>query len=362
MPNYTYGGFSLNAASGGLGYFLVAKDLDFPTYKATLSPLARYDGYKINGYQVSERQIQVDIIIIGTSRIDCIARKDTLEAALALRDQVLVLHEDGRYWVANATASKVKFAAGKGIVQCTMPVTFLCADPYAKAANPASPFDTGSLTYTLSGGSYVSPVQSFAGGGTIYSWPTIHLIHQTTSPGGTTLSSALTQGTSYTALPVASSPALSVGQVLTLYYATGAPLNQLWTQKVTVSQAVSAGATSIPVQSFVANYAFPVTSTTASISTAWNQVTIAQLTDNYILSATSTSGVPLPQKSGDYLDINCDPATGWTIVTNGLPQQSDPVGAFPPLEPSTTQWQITIASDWQPTVDASWAWTPRYLS
>jgi hypothetical protein len=377
---YSYGDFQINDHLGGLGYFLMSKDLDFPEMKPAISPLALYDGNKITGYQVAHRQIQCDIYIVGTSRTDCIARKDQLEAALALRDQQLVLHEDGRYWIANAISGKARFAAGKGIVQAQIPVLFICANPYAIAAAAAAPYDSGNVAYTtvVVAGSYRSPVFYVAGGGTIYCWPTITLTHQLATPGSTTLNGALTQGTNYTSITVTSAPALSAGQVIKLSWTTG---GNTFAQKLVVSGTVTAGATSIPVNSFTASASFPITSTTVAISTAWNNVTIAQLTDNYSIQANGNndqtyeivggnsvvSGVYLlPQAQNDFITINCDPtaSNGWTITgsVQGVSFTYQPNGAFPPLEPTTTQWQITVTADNQPTADFKLAWTPRYAS
>jgi Concanavalin A-like lectin/glucanases superfamily len=357
---YLYGPFQIANHSGGLGYFLVAKDLDLPVYKPTLSPVARQDMWKVNGWQVDPRNIQVDIIVVGTSRADCEARKDTLEQALSLRDQQLSLHSlDGRYWIANATAGKAPFKAGAGIVQVRIPVTFMCADPYAKAVAAATPFDSGSLAYTASGSSYISPIFTVAGGGTVYAWPQIHLVNKTASLGSTTLTTALVQGQSYNAIFVSNTSfSGTVGQVLTLYFLNG---SQLWTQKVTVSAAYATNAVQINVNAFTAAFNFPNT-TTVYVSTAWNQVTVSQLTDNYTLSLTSTSAAPLPQTLGDYLDIYTDPSNGMYIVTNGLAQYLDFTGAFPPLEAGNTQWQVQISADSAPTVDFAMAWTPRWLS
>lgn len=381
---YAYGSFAINAHSGGLGYFLVAKDLDFPEFKPQISPLALYDGYTITGYQVGQRQIQCDLYIVGTSRTDCIARKDALEAALALRDQPLVLHEDGRYWIANAISGKAKFAAGGGIVQCKIPVVFVCANPYAIAAQAATPFDTGAVAYTFQNptGTYQSQIFSVAGGGTAYSWPHLRLTHSLADPGGnTTLTSGLSAGSTYTSLSVASAPAITAGQkILLLYVSTpGGTGSTTYGQKVTVSNNVSAGAHTIPVNSFVANSTFPTSSTTVRISTAWNVASVQQLTDNYQLQATSSSDqayvlspagngstLLLPQQQGDYLDIYCDPAgsPGWVISGTAMSTTFafQPLGAFPPLQPLSTQWQIIISSDYQPTVDVTVNWTPRYMS
>lgn len=381
QQNYYYGPFQINNHPNGVGYFLIAKDLDFPDFKPAISPLALYDGNKITGYQVGHRQIQTDIYIVGTSRTDCIARKDTLEAALAKRDQQLVLHEDGRYWVGNAISGKAKFAAGKGIVQVQVPVVFVCANPYAIAANAATAFDTGNVAYStvVVAGTYQSPVFNVAGAGTIYSWPTLTLTHRLASPGSTTLNASLTSGNAYTSITVVSSPALVAGQVITLSWTTG---GNTFVQKLTVSGTVTGGATSIPVNSFVASASFPITNTTVSISVAWNIVTINQITDNYQIQAFSsndktyevvggntispTSSILLPQNSGDSLTVYCDPtaSNGWTITGSaaGVGFSYQPNGAFPPLEPITTQFRITITADNQPTAEFTVNWTPRYAS
>ena len=378
---YTYGSFAINAHSGGLGYFLVAKDLDFPEFKPQISPLALYDGYTITGYQLGQRQLQCDLYIVGTSRIDCIARKDALEAALALRDQQLVIHEDGRYWVANAISGKTKFAAGQGIVQCKIPVIFVCANPYAIAAAAAAPYDTGPVSYTVQSpaGTYQSSIFSVAGGGTAYSWPHLHLVHSLATPGGSTTlgGGGLAAGAPYTSLTVASAPAITAGQKLVLSYSFGSPAT-IVTQKCTASANVLAGATTIPINTFVPTYSM-TTLTPIAISTAWDVLYINQLTDNYQMQVTSQNdqaytlapsgnggAILLPQIQGDYLDIYCDPAgsPGWVIsgVGQGVPFSFTPVGAFPPLQPGATQWQITVTSDYQPTVDFSVIWTPRYMS
>ena len=374
---YAYGAFAINNHSGGLGYFLIAKDLDFPEFKPQISPLALYDGYTITGYQVAQRQIQVDLVVVGTSRIDCIARKDALEAALALRDQQLVIHEDGRYWVANAISGKTKFAAGQGIVQCKIPVIFVCANPYATAANAAASYDTGPIAYTTQypTGTYLSAILAVAGGGTAYCWPHLHLVHSLAGQGSTYTTVPMTAGT-YTSLTVASAPAISAGQKLAI--SSASTLTSLAVQKVTASANVTAGATTIPVNSFTISGIFPSHSA-VNISTAWNAVAVSQLTDNYQMQVISSNdqaysltpggnggAILLPQVQGDFLDIYCDPSgsPGWAITgaaqigTFAFP----PVGAFPPLQPGTTQWQVAITSDAQPTCDFSITWTPRYMS
>jgi hypothetical protein len=78
--------------------------------------------------------------------------------------------------------------------------------------------------------------------------------------GLTTLSSALTASNVYTVLSVAATAtSIASGQSLTLTNGTNS-------QVVTASANVSAGATSIPVTSFTANFSYPAT-TTAVVNT-----------------------------------------------------------------------------------------------
>ncbi len=380
---YSYGSLQLNANSAGLGLFLLSKNLDMVEYQPSLTAIARQDLYKINGYQVSARHITCEILVVGTTRTDCIARKDALEAGLAPRDQQLIIHEDGRYWTANAVTGKAKFAAGAGIVQCRIPVAFVCANPFAVAAAAATPFDSGTLAYTSNGAQYVSPTFAFLGGGSAYSYPQLHIINTTPTAPTTTLTSALVAGTAYTSLAVVSTPTQYVaGQVLIVTYTSGSPSFQIFVQKVTVSVTTAAAATSIPVNSFTPIYAMASGSqTTVGASIAWTNVTVAQLTDNYTISATTASSTSyalsgggvgyvlpaiLPQINGDFLDIYCDPqgTNGLAVIStvDGIAAILEPIGAFPVLEPTLTQWTVQITADSAPSADFSVIWTPRYAS
>ncbi len=383
MANYYYGAFQINANSAGLGFFLLSKNLDMVEYTPSLSAIARSDLWKITGYQVAQRHITCEILVVGTSRTDCIARKDTLEAALALRDQSLIIHEDLRYWTANAITGKAKFAAGSGIVQCRIPVAFICANPFAVASASATPFDSGSVAYPLNGAQYISSTFVVTGGGSAYSYPQLHLINNTATAPTTTLTSALVAGTAYTSLAVTSTPATyNAGQVLIIIYNSGSPLFETFVQKATVSATTGSGATSVPVNSFTAGYSMPSGSTTTvGASIAWTNVQVAQITDNYTIAANTASSqsfalsgggsgyvLPalLPQLNSDYLDIYCDPqgASGMAIVATiaGIATALEPVGAFPVLEPTATGFVVSISADSAPTVDFRVLWTPRWLS
>ncbi|MGH7904605.1 MAG: hypothetical protein ACREPA_10865 [Candidatus Dormibacteraceae bacterium] len=99
----------------------------------------------------------------------------------------------------------------------------------------------------------------------------------------TTLSASggLASGTSYTSLSVASAPALASGQEIILYSAGTY-------QQVTTSAAVIAGATTIPVTSFSANFSYPASTT---------QIALQGTLDNFA-STYATSGTGLQLRGG----------------------------------------------------------------
>lgn len=94
----------------------------------------------------------------------------------------------------------------------------------------------------------------------------------------------------------------------------------------------------------------------------WNSIQISQTQDSQTLTANSTASVPLPLNNGDYVDIQCDPSVGMSIITNNSGKLSDPVGLFPVVEPGTTTFNIGISCGSAVSAEAIISWTPRYLS
>jgi hypothetical protein len=142
-------------------------------------------------------------------------------------------------------------------------------------------------------------------------------------------------------------------------------------QKVQCSFDTAAGATSIPVHLFTANHLYPASGgTNVWLSTAWNSVTIQQLTDNSTLAIPGTSPNVLPLRLLDTLDIYCDPESSQgmsikTTISGGDVQTSIATASslvYPIVEPGNTHFQITIVADWQPTTDLQITWTPRFQS
>lgn len=356
MPTYSFGSFQINANSGGLGYFLLGKNVDLPEVAPVTFTIARLGGTKKSGEQIKERNITVTLKVIGTSRLDLMSRLDTLNQALSLRSQSLVIHEDSRYFRSvDALSAPVAFQAGNGIVSMTVAIVFTAYDPFAYAASGSS-YDTGTQTLTLTGGLWNFPAINITGGGNTYSYPFIR-IYNRTSTGSTTLTANRNSGTAYTTIAVAATTfSGAVGDTVTITHSST-------TQTLTVATSFSVGATTITVSSFTASANY-VSGDAAAKVTQWTNFSITQSNDNQTLSAVTSTGVPLPSANGDYVDIQCDPAAvnGWSIQTNNSGLFSDPLGLFPVMEPGTTNFTIAIASGSQVSAQCQFSWNARWMS
>ncbi len=187
MTTYSFGSFQINANSGGLGYFLVGRELPLPVISPVTFNMARRDGVKKSGEAVGPRSITVTIVIVGSSKTDLISRLDTLQAALSLRGQQLCIHEDGRYYQnVDAISAPISFSAGTGVVQCTCAVAFTAYDPYAYSATPLT-YDTGTVTLTSSSGLWVFPAITLTSVGSIYGFPLITLTNKSTASAWTSI-------------------------------------------------------------------------------------------------------------------------------------------------------------------------------
>jgi hypothetical protein len=353
MPNYFFGSFQINQNSGGLGYFFESKNLDIPKIRPVEFPIARRDGTKKSGEFVDPRQVDILLKIVGSSRTDLISRIDALQQALSLRSQSLCIHEDGRIFNSvDCISADAKLKAGK-IVACDVPISFKTYDPYAYASTSSS-YDTGTVALTSANSLWNFPAINVVGGGTIYSYPLLHLINKT-STGSTTLSAGLTSGNNYTSISVnATGFSASIGDKITITHGGT-------TQTLNVTTAFSVGATSIAVTSFTAGANY-VSGDACTKVTQWNSIQISQVQDSETLSANSTASVPLPSANGDYVDVTCDPASGMSIIANASGKQSDPVGIFPVMEPGTTTFNIGISCSSAVSAEAVISWNARYLS
>jgi hypothetical protein len=228
---YYYGSFNMN---DGVNYFLLEKDSPtMPSVSETLFKIGRLEGMKKTGEAVNDKQVKVKVRILGISRADLEAKVDTLTQALYLRQQHLQLHtSDARYLIADCVQAAIPLAQGN-VITTIAQLLFLAQEPYAYAS-AASTYDSGNVTYSSIGGSQYQATFSFAGGGSVYAYPTIVLtaknattwsqlqIQQTTDSEIITLTSNLPTATNDTITIVCDPRATNGGQA----YKNGSTANQ----------------------------------------------------------------------------------------------------------------------------------------
>src|SRR2546430_516934 len=117
----SFGSYSLDTVSGGLGIMFQGKDVSAPVVTPVTSNVARRYGTVKSGEVVGARDIDVALKIVASSRLDLIARLDALKKALWLRGQQLVVYEDLRYF-ANVDCLSAEAKVGGGATVLTAPV------------------------------------------------------------------------------------------------------------------------------------------------------------------------------------------------------------------------------------------------
>lgn len=344
----TYGSFNLN---DNVNYFVINKSLSAPAIVPTMYKIGRLEGMKKTGETINERQIPIQVRILGTSRTDLESKVDTMQKALNFRNQQFSLRaNDSRYFMADCIKCEVDLSPGK-VISTIANLLFFCYQPYPFAAS-ASTQDSGTVAMTFSSGQIYTYSNSVTGGGTVFNRPSIR-IYQRTAACSTTLTTGLTNNNVYTTLSVASLPVgLTTRDTLTI--GTGP------SQNVTVSANASPGATSVSVTSFTANNTY-ASSTAVNRNVAMTNIQVAQTTDSTHLYIT----IGLPVVTGDYIDINCDPtnnATGWTAILNSSGFLSTLNGVFPVIEPTSTNFTYTITCNSNPSIQVVYTYTPRWLS
>jgi hypothetical protein len=311
---------------------------------------------KKSGETTSPREIMMDIKVVGSSRSDLIARLRTLQQGLLPRSQTLLVDDTNTCQYQSVDCVSAETTLGKGnLIACVVQCKFLATDPFAYAVSSSS-YDTGTVALTLANSLWNFAAINVAGGGNYYSFPLFHIINKT-STGSTTLTTARNSGTAYTTLPVsATSFSASIGDTLQLSSGGNS-------QNVIVATAFSVGATTLTVNSFVANATYGIGAAVTKV-TQWNAISISQIQDSFTLTANSTSTVPLPNLNGDYVDVLCDPAVvnGMSIQTNSSGKNSDFSGIPPVLEYSTTTFNIAISCASAVSAQCIISWNARHIS
>ncbi len=306
--SYWYGAFNLNNQPQTV---LLDKPLDFPTIKEALFKIAKTEGMKKTGEDVSAKQIQVRVQLIASSRSALEALIDTLLQSLALRQQQLVLHADGRYWIADCIDAKIPLGP-QNTVSTVVTLTFLAQNPYAYAALSTSD-DTGSGAMTFLSGTTYQLNRIITGGGNIYAYPHLQLRYQTPGP-FCTLTGALNNGSTYGVIPVSATPiATANGSMIVIGFGTG-------TMQIACVDAggVAQGSTSLPIGSptngsFVAAANFPIGTPVYFCNTLG--ASLANGT-NYTSITLTAPGLPCAVANGDTLIINFLGGSSQSVTVN----------------------------------------------
>lgn len=367
MSGTLFGSFDLDANQNG--YFVQARQLGTVQTTQSLYPIARYEGVKKSGQYIGARKIKMQVKVVGTSRANLISLLDAMYLALNVPQQHLVYAADGRYFIADAVYAPADVGIGQ-LLAVTVPVDFVCQQPYAYAANGSGPFDTGSFLLSKSGTAYVFPVFNVAGGGTIFSRPVLKVYNQRPVL-STQLTSALVSGNVYTSLSVnALSETLYAGDTIELIYTTTPIGANPPSQTVVVASQASIGATTITVNSFTANYNYPINSgglnptyTNIVIVLGWNAVTIQQQTDNQYWSQQAPSNSYLANLTGSYVKFTSDPVVGMSVIDSNNPSTLLNFAGSPvTLNPGNTPYLVTISAPSVPQAEVTFCWTSRFLS
>lgn len=155
-----FGSFNLN---DNVNYFVIEKTLSTVPIKQTLFKVARLEGMKKTGAVQNERQISIKLRVVGTSRSNLESLLDTLNAALILPQQNLVMHAlDARYFIADCTDVQITLPQGS-VVSATVSLTFTAQQPFAFATS-ASSYTTTLSGWTVSSGVYSANFSVTAGG------------------------------------------------------------------------------------------------------------------------------------------------------------------------------------------------------
>lgn len=171
---YAYGNFLIH---DGQTYFTEGVDYSWVAVAAATTKIARLEGLKKTGETTDDRQITINLSVVAPdgTRAGLEAALDALAIALNQRQQQLVIHTDGRYFICDCLQIQAPIQAP---AYAAVKLVFRAYQPYAMAAKkvlfqPANTLMLGSANpYTLT--------TNLSGGGSIYSRPTITITNIST--------------------------------------------------------------------------------------------------------------------------------------------------------------------------------------
>lgn len=366
-----YGAFDLdNHSTPPVGYYVIGRQLGTTQVTLATTPVARYEGVKVSGQYVGQRPIKLQVKVVGASRNDLEAKLDALYLALQTPLQKLKLHSaDTRYFVAIPVYAPADLGLGE-ILAKTVPIDFICPEPYAITDGTAT-HDTGNQVLSLSGGVYPYSF-SVTGNGTVFNRPVVQVFNRR-SITSTQLTSALVSGNAYTSLSVnALNAALYAGDTIILTDRHTPPVASPPTQTLVVSSPASIGDTTINVNSFTANFSYPINSgglnpeyTTVVLDIHWDSVTLQQTTDNqyWEVGSSLNPGVILVPATDEYVLFTSDPNVGMSVVDSANPSTFLNFAGTPiTLNPISTPYILAISSVSVPIVEILFSWSSRWLN
>lgn len=174
MINYSFGSFTLH---DNVNYFVEEFDISPVDFNVTTAKVARADGQKKVSKTVDVRQITMTMSVLASSRANLDTLLDALMLALNTEQQNLVLHGDGRYFIADCIKKTLPI---KSAAYAILQLTFQCYFPYAFAAS-TSTYNIAQQTVSAS-----PIVFNVTAGGNARTYPQIHIVCPSGSPASLT--------------------------------------------------------------------------------------------------------------------------------------------------------------------------------
>lgn len=109
------------------------------------------DGAKVKGSRFNSRTITVDFLLVGTDNLDLVAKMNTLNAKLSVKDAQIIFNDEAdKYYIGTPIFAD---APTKGRTYVNGSFSIFCADPFKYSlAETTVNFDTTTKTFTYNGG------------------------------------------------------------------------------------------------------------------------------------------------------------------------------------------------------------------
>lgn len=166
LNTYSYGGFVFN---DNITYFTQQIDFTPSVVNIAAAKIARLEGIKKTGETVNDRQFQILIGIVASSREVLEQKIDILLAAFNQRQQNLVYHTDGRYVLADCIEIAIPV---KNVSYAIVTAKFQAVQPFAFASSQSN---WSVLTSVNTVGNNFTMTATILDYGTVFNRPLIKL-------------------------------------------------------------------------------------------------------------------------------------------------------------------------------------------